>query len=67
MAVVPVIASDVADPLAVVVTTPGTEASLPGVVVSLLDPQAARPATMLREMDAGMMKRLSMMYCSFFG
>lgn len=57
--VVLAIASDVADPLEVVVTTPGTEVSLPGVVVLLLDPQAARPATMLREMDAGTMKRLA--------
>jgi hypothetical protein len=63
--VVTVMASDVADPLALVVTTPGTEVFVPGVVVLLLDPQAARPATMLREMDAGTMKRLSMVYYSF--
>jgi hypothetical protein len=61
----PVMASDVLAPLPVVVITPGTEVSLPGVLVLLLDPQAERPARMLREMVAGTMMRLIMMYWSF--
>jgi hypothetical protein len=62
--VVDVMASDVLAPSDMVVATPGTEVSLAGVVV-LLEPHAARPARMPREMVAGTMMRLIMMCRSF--
>jgi anti-sigma regulatory factor (Ser/Thr protein kinase) len=55
-----VMASDVLDMLPVVVTTPGTVVSLPGVVASLLEPQADSPLKMPTETIAGRIKRFIM-------